>query len=151
MGISWESWMSLQLSPSTKEIHKTLKLLLFSLISDKICASMATKELYINILFMFAFDLRRALKTLSSQAHYSFGCFLHQWMRNTKHKHLCFCQSLAQGSSNRNQDFWQTCTGMSEGEKGERCSFSAVPLNLSPSQFITGQLRYMSVLACAQS
>lgn len=57
MGISWESWISLQLSPSTKEIHKMLELLQFSLIFHKIFVRMATKEIYIYILLMFTFDL----------------------------------------------------------------------------------------------
>ena len=57
MGISWESWISLQLSPSAKRIHKTLELLQFSLISDKIFVRKATEEIEIYILLMFAFDL----------------------------------------------------------------------------------------------
>lgn len=115
---------------------------------------MATNRTYICYFFVY-FYLWRALTSWSShepsQAHYLFGWFLHQQMKNNKYNHLCFCQRHIQGTSNVNHDFWQTCPGMREGGEGERHSFSVVFFSLSCSQFITGQLMciYICVWLCS--
>lgn len=86
-----------------------------------------------HILLMFVFDLWRTLKWWSSHrpSHdCSVGWGLHTEM-NTKHKQLCLCQRLDQGSGNKNDDFWQIWAGT--WKEGERSAFPDVFLSLSPS------------------